>query len=125
MSDERYDAELFELVRTMHRRQAAGERPGAHEARRLRLDLWEAAMRAMHGSAGAYDPSWDHRVKWAGQWLDVCEGARQAVDPAVQETADLLLNPTPEVSYKALAAGEGRMGARDRAREFHTLAQGS
>ena len=66
-----------------------------------------------------YDPTADHRFRWACQWLDVAEGERQSVDGHLDSIMHFLMDDaTRTLTGKDLASGE-------RAEEPQTLTLGS
>lgn len=71
-----------------------------------RRELATAILAELHANADVdYDPFLDHRIKWAIQHIAVSAGDLPRVDTAIRLNASLLLEPTPFLSRKDLAAG--------------------
>jgi len=82
--------------------------PRLHEIPGCRARLFTAATHEItaHANAGkSYDPLTDHRFRWAGQWIEVGEGTRRAIDPNIEFTLHLLLDACPS-SQKLTAAND-------------------
>jgi hypothetical protein len=82
--------------------------PTPPELSACRIALFTAATREIDAQLAAgvsYDPLSDQRFLWAAQWLAVAAGLRPSIDPDVEFSASLLMNPTP-LSFKSLAAAD-------------------
>ncbi len=86
---------------------AKGEKPSNQsEINAARARLYTAATHEITFKAAAnisFDPLCSPLFKWCVQWLDVLEGTRPHIDPDVDTTFHLYIDPIP-LSHRLLSS---------------------
>ena len=80
--------------------------PFRHELLVARIFLYTAAAKEIEARQDpTYDPTTDHRFRWAVQWLDHAAGSIPHICPHITACAAVFFDPAAKLTRKELAAG--------------------